>query len=66
MSAFSKLMTMIGLVTIYFITLIMVAFIFTYINKLIPNLTTTMVCGYITFLLLNKLIINISNEITKK
>lgn len=63
MSVFSKLMTMMGLISIYFITFTIVSFIFIYINTLIPNLSTTIVCLAITFLLLKKFIIKICDEI---
>lgn len=63
MSIFSKLMIMIGLIVVYWATFIAVAFIFLTANKYDSNLTTTMVCGFLTFLLLKKFITKACKDI---
>lgn len=63
MNVFSKLMTMMGLIGVYFIAFTIVSSVYIFINILIPNLSTTIVCLAITFLLLKKFIIKICNEI---
>ena len=63
MSVFSKLMTMLGLIVIYFVTFVAVAFVFLLANKYDSSFTTTIVCGFLAFLLLKKLIIKVCKDI---